>query len=437
MSVTFEHTGETGGPDGMIGELPLHPCSSNDPSPAAAPAQPIFNTFRRVKPLKSIATASLTCFISRGLAPCCVQSVSVDGSHSQGNEHIEAVPHFAKLASMKAFVIQQPGRSAIEEVPEVAPGDGDVLLQTRMVGFCGTDLNTFRGKNPLVSYPRIPGHEISATIVSVGANVPSHLRAGTNVTVSPLNSCGLCAACLRGRTNACMRNETLGVQRDGAMKEFFTAPWQKVFVAEGLSLRELSMVEPLAVGFHSVNRGRVQPSDSVAVLGCGTVGLGAIAAAARKGANVIAIDLDDHKLDLAKQAGAHHAVHSGKQNLHDALRQITSGHGPDVVVEAVGTGDTFRAAVEEVAYTGRVVYIGWAKEPVTYETKLFILKELDIMGSRNSLSEFPDVIEVLQKRQFPVEATISLTVPLSGASDALESWSNSPQAYSKILVEMA
>jgi threonine dehydrogenase-like Zn-dependent dehydrogenase len=338
---------------------------------------------------------------------------------------------------MKAFVIQQPGKSAIEDVAEAAPGPDDVLLQTRMVGFCGTDLNTFRGKNPLVSYPRIPGHEIAATIVSAGPNVPAHLRPGLNVTVSPLNSCGVCAACLRGRMNACMRNETLGVQRDGAMKEFFTAPWEKVFVAEGLSLRELSMVEPLAVGFHSVNRARVQQSDRVAVIGCGTVGLGAIAAAARLGADVTAIDLDDHKLDLAKQAGAHHAIHSGKENLHDALQRITHGHGPDVVIEAVGSADTFRAAVEEVAYTGRVVYIGWAKEPITYETKLFILKELDIMGSRNSLTEFPQVIEMLQNKTFPVEATISLTVPLSGASNALESWSNSPQSYSKILVEMA
>jgi L-galactonate 5-dehydrogenase len=338
---------------------------------------------------------------------------------------------------MKAFVIQQPGRCAIEEVDEVAPGENDVVLQTRMVGFCGTDLNTFRGKNPLVSYPRIPGHEISATIISVGSNVPSHLRPGLNVTVSPLNSCGVCAACLRSRTNACMRNETLGVQRDGAMQELFTAPWQKVFVAEGLSLRELSMVEPLAVGFHSVNRARVEQSDSVAVIGCGTVGLGAIATAARAGARVTAIDLDDHKLDLAKQAGAHDTIHSGKQNLHEVLRGLTEGHGPDVVIEAVGTAETFRTAVEEVAYTGRVVYIGWAKEPVTYETKLFILKELDIMGSRNSLTEFPQVIQVLQNRQFPVEATISLTVPLSGASNALEAWSKSPQAYSKILVEMA
>jgi threonine dehydrogenase-like Zn-dependent dehydrogenase len=338
---------------------------------------------------------------------------------------------------MKAFVIREPGLSSIDEVGEVQPGDGDVLLQTRMVGFCGTDLNTFRGKNPLVSYPRIPGHEISATIVEVGAGVPSHLRPGLNVTVSPYNPCGSCAACLRGRTNACARNLTLGVQCDGAMRELFTAPWQKVFVAEGLSLSELSFVEPLAVGFHSVTRSRVQSSDSVAVIGCGTVGLGAIAGSARAGATVIAIDLDDRKLELARKAGAQYSIHSGKQDLHDALQEITGGHGPDVVIEAVGSPATFRAAVEEVAYTGRVAYIGWAKEPITYETKLFILKELDILGSRNSLTEFPQVIEMLQQRRFPVEATISATVPLNKAGEALKAWSDAPQAYSKILVEMA
>jgi threonine dehydrogenase-like Zn-dependent dehydrogenase len=167
------------------------------------------------------------------------------------------------------------------------------------------------------------------------------------------------------------------------------------------------------------------------------VGLGAVAAAARAGASVIAIDLDDRKLELAKQAGAHYRVHSGKESLHDRLLELTGGHGPDVVIEAVGTPGTFRTAVEEVAATGRVVYIGWAKEPVTYETKLFILKELDIMGSRNSLTEFPDVIDMLQRRQFPVESTISRTVGLQEAGDALQAWSEAPQAYSKILVEMA
>jgi threonine dehydrogenase-like Zn-dependent dehydrogenase len=338
---------------------------------------------------------------------------------------------------MKAFVIREPGSSTVAEVSDARPAKGEVLLKTRMVGFCGTDLSTFRGKNPLVSYPRIPGHEISATIAELGEGVPDHLRPGLNVTVSPYYPCGTCAACLRGRRNACARNLTLGVQCDGAMKEFFSAPWEKVFAAEALSLRELSIVEPLSVGAHSVARGRVQSSDAVAVIGCGTVGLGAIAAAARTGAKVIGIDLDDRKLELARTAGAQHAIHSGKQNLHEALQEVTGGHGPDVVIEAVGTPDTFRAAVEEVAYTGRVVYLGWAKEPITYESKLFILKELDILGSRNSLNEFPQVIQMLQSGQFPVEATISATVPLAKAGDALADWSNHPHAYSKILVEMA
>ncbi len=338
---------------------------------------------------------------------------------------------------MQAFFIQEPGRSSIGEVPEPCLSSGEILLRVRVVGFCGTDLSTFRGKNPLVSYPRIPGHEISATILEFGPDVPRHFQAGQNVTVLPYNSCGVCASCLRGRTNACLANRTLGVQQDGAMSEFFKVPWQKVYAAEGLSLRELSLVEPLSVGFHSAERGRIQSSDIVAVLGCGTVGLGAMAAAAARRATVIAIDLDDAKLALARQAGAHHTINSRTADAGAQLRKLTGGHGPDVLIEAVGTPDTFRFAVEEVAYTGRVVYIGYAKEPVTYETKLFILKELDILGSRNSLTEFPAVIEMLQQRRFPVESTISATVPFEEAGAVLQAWSQSPQSFTKILVQVS
>jgi threonine dehydrogenase-like Zn-dependent dehydrogenase len=220
------------------------------------------------------------------------------------------------------------------------------------------------------------------------------------------------------------------------MKSFFTAPWQKVYRAEALSLEELSLVEPLAVGFHAAARGRVTAADTVAVIGCGMVGLGAIAAAAAQRSTVIAIDLDDAKLSLAKHVGARHSVHSGKQPLHETLSEMTDGLGPDVIIEAVGAPDTYRTAVEEVAHTGRVVYIGWAKEPVSYETKLFVHKELDILGSRNSLAEFPAVIEMLSKRNFPVAATISARVPLEEAGEMLRRWSESPQAYAKILVEM-
>ncbi len=337
---------------------------------------------------------------------------------------------------MNAFVITAPGQTALEVLQQPQPEVDEILLKSRLIGLCGTDLSTFRGKNPLVSYPRIPGHEIAATIVETGPGVPPEYQPGMDVTVYPNTHCGKCASCLRGRTNACKFNETLGVQRNGAMMEYFVAQWQKVYRADGLSLTELTLVEPLAVGFHAAQRGRIAAADTVAVIGCGMVGLGALAAALSRGATAIAIDLGEEKLALAKQTGAQHTVHSGRENVHEALLNLTGGLGPDVIVEAVGAAETYRMAVEEVAHTGRVVYIGWAKEPVSFDTKFFVHKELDILGSRNSLAEFPAVIDMLRRRRFPVDATISARVPLEGAGDALRRWSDAPQSFAKILVEM-
>ena len=337
---------------------------------------------------------------------------------------------------MKAFYITEPGQTQLGELEMPHPAADEILLKTRLIGMCGTDLSTFRGKNPLVSYPRIPGHEIAATIVEAGRDVPTEWKAGTDVTVYPNTNCGQCASCKRGRTNACKFNQTLGVQRDGAMKSFFTAPWKKVFKADGLGLRELSLVEPLAVGFHATERARVAAADTVAVIGCGMVGLGAMASAAARGAKVIAIDLDEQKLKLAKQVGAQETIHSGGGGLHDRLLELSDGLGPDVVIEAVGVADTYRMAVEEVAHTGRVVYIGWAKEAISFDTKLFVHKELDILGSRNSLHEFPVVIDLLRRGTFPVEATISATVSMSEAGEKLAQWSREPQLFTKILVEV-
>jgi threonine dehydrogenase-like Zn-dependent dehydrogenase len=338
---------------------------------------------------------------------------------------------------MKAFLIVNPGETALAGRSQPAPAPGELLLRTRFIGLCGTDLNTFRGSNPMVTYPRVPGHEIAATVVGAAPDVPARFSPGTGVTVSPYTSCGVCASCLRNRSNACLDNRTLGVQRDGAMQEFFTVPWQKVFVADGLSLRELTLVEPLGVGFHTVSRGRVTQSDTVAVIGCGAVGLGAVAASAFRGATTVIIDVDDAKLAIARQAGAAHTINSRTENVHDKLQELTNGHGPDVIIEAVGLPATYRMAIDEVAFTGRVVYVGYAKEPVTFETKLFVQKELDILGSRNSLDEFPEVIEMLRQGRFPVESTISKVVPLEAAGEALSAWASAPQTITKILVEVS
>src|SRR5579885_2011838 len=334
---------------------------------------------------------------------------------------------------MRAVVLRNPGQIDLGSIADPVLTDGDVLLKVRMVGFCGSDLNSFRGLNPLVTYPRILGHEVSATVVE-DRGKDSPLTVGTNVAVSPYTSCGACPACRRGRRNACQFNQTLGVQRDGALTEFIALPREKLYPAN-LTLKELCLVEPLTVGFHAVARGRVTEEDTVAVWGCGGVGLGVVAAASSLGARTICIDVDEEKLELARIAGANSTVNSEREPLHERLLEMTGGRGPDVAIEAIGTAATFRAAVEEVAFTGRVVYIGYAKEPVSYETRLFVQKELDVLGSRNAQPEdFGAVIKFLESGMFPVDHAISLTVSLEQAGDALRSWSDDPARFKKIMV---
>lgn len=334
---------------------------------------------------------------------------------------------------MRCFRIDAPGAFSFADAPSPAspPAPGEALLRVRRLGYCGSDLSTFRGANPLVSYPRIPGHEIAAELVALGAGAPAHLAPGQFVTVIPYTACGRCTACRAGRL--CRHNQTLGVQRDGACSEFITAPFDTILLAPGLSLAALALVEPLSVGFHAVERGRVTSTDTVAVLGTGMIGLGAIAGAARTGARVVAVDIDDAKLALARRAGASETIHSRAESLHERLQALTGGDGPSVVIEAVGAPETFRAAVDEVCFAGRVVYIGYAKAPVTYETKYFVMKELDILGSRGALRpNFEAVIRLLQSGAYPVEETITRTVPLAEAGEALRAWDRNPASITKI-----
>ncbi len=333
---------------------------------------------------------------------------------------------------MKALVIRKPGDAAVESVAEPVVTGEKLLLKVRMIGLCGSDLNSFRGKNPMVSFPRVPGHEVAATIVNGNAS----LAAGTDVTMSPYTNCGKCASCRRNRPNACQFNETLGVQRDGAMAEYIAMPAEKLYPAK-LTIKELCLVEPLTVGFHAVARGRVTAQDSVAIVGCGGVGLGAVAASHFAGARTIAVDVDDIKLGIAKKAGADYTINSRQEPMHDKLLELTNGLGPDVVIEAIGLPETFRAAVEEVAFTGRVVYIGYAKEPVAYETRLFVQKELDIMGSRNALPEdFRQVIRMLEHHLFPVDEAVSTIAPIEEAPGLLRAWTENPSRFTKIMVTM-
>ena len=337
---------------------------------------------------------------------------------------------------MKAVQIVEPGNVRVENIQKPDCGNGEVLLRIKYVGFCGSDLNTYLGRNPMVQLPVIPGHEIGAVIEETGNGVPETLRPGMVVTVNPYTNCGKCASCRNRRVNACEHNETLGVQRNGAMTEYVVLPWQKVIPADGISVRDCALIEPMSVGFHAVARGQVTDGDTVMVIGCGMIGLGAVVRASLRGATVIAVDLDNEKLQLAREIGADYTINSQTEDVHARLNELTEGLGPDVVIEAVGSPATYVMAVDEVGFTGRVVCIGYAKTEVAFKTKYFVQKELDIRGSRNALPEdFRAVIKYLRHGACPKERLISSVVMPEKAGDALKNWSEQPGKVFRILVE--
>ena len=336
---------------------------------------------------------------------------------------------------MKALFLTAIGQTEIREIEKPSIGPEEVLLKIGMVGFCGGDLNGFKGLFELQEYPNVLGHEVGGTIEGMGSQVPESFKIGNKVTVYPYLNCGKCISCRKGRRNACQDNKTMGVRRPGAMTRYIAIHWQDLFTSEKLSLKELALVEPLTVGFHAAARGRVSSQDRVAVIGCGIVGMGAIASAVNRGAEVIAIDIDDSKMDIAKKIGVAHTINTSREDLHEALMRITDGDGPDVIIEAVGNAITYRAAVDEVAYTGRVVCIGYAKSAVEFNTGIFVRKEIEILGSRNCTDEFPEVIAYLEAGKFPVEDVISRTVSLDDAGAALADWAADAKGITKIMVD--
>ena len=326
----------------------------------------------------------------------------------------------------------------LTDIQSEEPKSGEVLIRMQYVGFCGSDLSTYLGRNPMVKMPVIPGHEVGAIIEKVGDGVPDSLQPGMVVTVNPYTNCGKCASCRNGRVNACQHNETLGVQRWGAMRETLCLPWEKIIPATTLTPRECALVEPMSVGFHAVSRAQVTDIDIVMVIGCGMVGMGTIVRSSMRGATVIAADIDDEKLELARQMGAIYTVNTRTEDVHQRLAEMTGGFGPDVVIEAVGSAPTYQMAVDEVAFTGRVVCIGYAKTEVSFQTKLFVQKELDIRGSRNAQpSDFRAVIHYMERKTCPVDRLISACVPPEEAEKAMQQWAEAPGKVFRILVDFS
>jgi len=338
---------------------------------------------------------------------------------------------------MKTVKITEPGKVAVSNENRPAISNDEVLIKIKYIGLCGSDLSSFLGKNPMVNYPVVPGHEIAGEVVEKGTDVPEGIKIGQKATVNPYTNCGTCPSCKRGRVNACQFNQTMGVQRDGALQELVAVKWGKLLIEDSLCDEELALTEPLSVGFHAIDRGRVEDIDTVAVLGCGMIGAGAIVRANLRGAKVIAVDIDDSKLETARALGAHYVINSKTEKLNEKLLEITNGAGPDVIIEAAGNPITYLAAIDEVAFCGRVVCIGYAKSDISFATKKFVQKEMDIMGSRNALQyDIQAVLNYLKRKTCPIDSLVSMIIQPEETGTALQKWADNPGRIMKIIVRM-
>jgi L-galactonate 5-dehydrogenase len=336
---------------------------------------------------------------------------------------------------MKALEIGSPLHAALRDKAEPRPADGEVLLRIQVAGCDSADLAAFLGINASFKYPRIPGHEISGLVEATGLNVEGW-PIGAPALVFPHISCGHCPACRLHRFNACPRLETLGIHRDGGLCELLVVPAAALLTSTRLLPVEMALVEPLSVGFHAVDRARVIGHETVvAVLGCDITGLGAVAGAAARGARVLAFDEDSARLELARAAGAEHAIDRRGGDMRTALRDLTGGTGPDVMIDASTWPGAFRTCLDEVACGGRVVCVGDIGAPPACDASCIVDKELDVLGSlRATPDDFRSALALLESRNFPVNAVVTHTVPLAEAGAVLSEWANHPASMLKVHV---
>ncbi|MCX6200850.1 MAG: zinc-binding alcohol dehydrogenase family protein [Bacteroidetes bacterium] len=296
---------------------------------------------------------------------------------------------------MKALVCTTPRQFDYINTEMPVTAEGETLLKIERIGICGTDLHAFEGTQPYFNYPRILGHELAATIVETKA---VGFTVGDKVTIIPYMHCGNCIACNSGKNNCCVNMRVFGVHIDGGMREFVTVPNHALLKSEGLSLDELALVEPLAIGAHAVKRAAVANGEFVLVIGAGPIGLGIAQFARITGAHVIVVDVNDDRLQFCTtHVGVEHTINPLKQDVMESLKQITSNNMPTVVIDATGNLKAINNAFAYLAHGGRYVLVGLQKEHISFSHPEFHKREATLMSSRNAnVSDFEHVMESIK-----------------------------------------
>jgi 2-desacetyl-2-hydroxyethyl bacteriochlorophyllide A dehydrogenase len=304
---------------------------------------------------------------------------------------------------MKAVVCQEPFLLDIVTRPEPQPGDGELLVRIKRVGLCGTDYHIFGGRHPFLTYPRVMGHELAGEVVSAPAG--SVFQPGQLVAINPYLACGTCAACRKGKPNACANISVLGVHADGGMCDMLAVPESAAIDATGLTSDQAAMLEFLAIGAHAVARAQIETGARVLVFGAGPIGIAVGLFARLDGASVTLVDTRRARLDYANDQLGFEDVLIAGPDLADAANDRTNGEMFDYVFDATGSIPAMAQSLRYVGNGGTLVLVGVAPGDLVYSDPEFHKRETTLLASRNALmADFERVKAAITSGKIPTDA---------------------------------
>lgn len=322
---------------------------------------------------------------------------------------------------MKTLVCTKPFQFDYTIMEKPIAKDGETLLKIERIGICGTDLHAFEGTQPFFNYPRILGHELAATIVETNAKgfLPNEA-----VTIIPYFNCGKCIACRMEKENCCSNINVFGVHIDGGMREFVVVPDEALVKSEGLSFDELALVEPLAISAHGVRRAEVKKNEFVLVVGAGPIGIGTMEFAKIAGGNVIAMDVNEGRLNFCKEnLQIEHTINPVTEDAMEKLKQITNNDMPTVIIDASGNQKAINNAFQYLGHGGRFVLIGLQKGEIQFMHPEFHKRESTLMSSRNATREdFQHAITCIKKGLIHPLHYLTHRVQFDEVIEQFESW---------------